>query len=57
MPLHLWINIEQERSLTTRIVFHVAFDGLVQVGINVRHFWHHLLMTLESFTGFVVRHT
>ena len=37
MPLDLWINVRQKKSLTSRLVFHVALDEQVQVGVNLRH--------------------
>ena len=49
--------MKQKKSLTTRFVFHVALDEQVQVGINLRHFRRHLLMTLVSLTGDVIRYT
>ena len=48
---------EAKKSLTTRLVFHVALDEQVQVGIHLHNFQRHLLMTLVSLTGDVVRHT
>ena len=49
--------MKQKKFFTTRFVFHVALDEQVQVGINLRHFQRHLLMTLVSLTGDVIRHT
>ena len=49
--------MKQKKSLTTRFVFHVALDKQVQVGINLHNFERHLLMTLVSLTGDVIRHT
>ena len=49
--------MKHKKSLTTRFVFPVALDELVQVGINLRHFRHQLLMTLVPLTGDVIRHT
>ena len=57
MPWDMWINIKQKKSLTTRLVFHAALDEQVQVGINLHNFKRHLLMTLVSLTGDVIRHT
>ena len=57
MPWDMWFNMKQKRSLTTRFVFHLAFDEQVQVGINLRHFRRHLLMTSVSLTGDVISHT
>ena len=57
MSLDMWINMKQKKSLTTRFVFHVALDEQVQVGINLHNFYCHLLMTLVSLTGDVIRHT
>ena len=57
MPWDMWIDMKPKKSLTTRFVFHVALDEQVQVGINLRHFRRHVLMTLVSLTGDVIRHT
>ena len=49
--------MKQKKSLTTRFVCHVALDEQVLVGINLHNFQRHLLMTLVSLTGDVIRHT
>ena len=57
MPWDIWSNKKQKKSLTTRFVFYVALDEQVQVGINLHNFILHLLMTLVSLTGDVIRYT
>ena len=57
MTWDMWFNMKQKKSLTTRFAFHVALDKQVQVGINLRHFRRHLLMTSVSLTGDVIRNT
>ena len=38
MPWDMRINMKQKTSLTTRLVFDVALDEQVQVGINLHSF-------------------